>query len=124
VAVAAPRVRTAPPRTRVAEPAADARRERTRRRAERPHVGRGVVWIAVIAALLAGIVALNVVVLQLRIERGRLQSDIVTIRRQNDEIASEISGAASVGRIEGAARRMGLVEPVRTTYLELATPRR
>ena len=42
------------------------------RRAAR--VTRPLVWIGVVAGLLAGIVALNVAVLQLRMERGRIQS--------------------------------------------------
>lgn len=71
------------------------------------------------AALLAGIVALQVAVLELRMERGRVQEEIVELRAQNAKIESEISAAASVGRIEGAARgRLGLVPPVDTVYVE------
>jgi cell division protein FtsL len=74
----------------------------------------------VIAGLLAGIVALQVAVLQLRMERGRLQSEIVEIRAENARIESEVSSAASLARVEGAARgRLGLVAPSQTTYVEL-----
>lgn len=78
-----------------------------------------MLWIAVVAGLLAGIVALNVAVLELRMERGRLQSEIVELRAQNAEIEAELSSAASVGRIEAAARRLRLVEPGVTAYLRL-----
>lgn len=121
MAVAAPRAR--PVRRAPAEPA-QAPRARpaaaSARAASRPRLGRGVVWILAVAALLAGIVALQVTVLQLRMERGRLQSEIVEIEAQNAKIESEISSAASVARVEGAARGpLGLVPPSQTTYLEL-----
>jgi cell division protein FtsL len=121
MAVAAPQAR--PARRARAEPAraAPPRPGRARTRtAARPRVGRGVAWILVIATLLAGIVALQVAVLQLRMERGRLQSEIVEIEAQNAKLESEISSAASVARVEGAARGpLGLVLPSKTTYLEL-----
>jgi cell division protein FtsL len=122
MAVAAPQPR--PARRAAAEPARATTRSRPRhtgtRRSARPRLGRGVVWILAIAGLLAGIVALQVTVLQLRMERGRLQSEIVEIEAQNAKLESEISSAASVARIEGAARGpLGLVPPSKTTYLEL-----
>jgi cell division protein FtsL len=122
MAVAAPRARPVP--SRPAEPARPARARpapaRPARGATRPRLGRGVVWILAVAALLAGIVALQVAVLQLRMERGRLQSEIVEIEAQNAKLESEISSAASVARVEGAARGpLGLVPPSQTTYLEL-----
>jgi cell division protein FtsL len=93
---------------------------RPRRRAERRRLSRGVVWILAIAGLLAGIVALQVSVLQLRMESGRLQSEIVQIRAENARIESEIASAGSVARVEGAAHgRLGLVESSETTYVEL-----
>lgn len=124
MAVAAPRAR---PARRVQAELLQAPRLQpapTRARAiARPRLGRGVVWILAIAGLLAGIVALQVTVLQLRMERGRLQSEIVELEAQNAKLESEISSAASVARVEGAARGpLGLVPPSKTTYLEL--PRR
>jgi cell division protein FtsL len=120
MAVAAPRARAAPP---LAAPARRDRREelpRPRRAAPaKPRLARGVAWIVAVAALLAGIVALNVAVLQLRMERGKIRSEIVTIRAENAELRSQISSAASVSRVEGAARRLGLVEPTQTTYVEI-----
>jgi len=119
MAVAAPRARPVrrPPAETVRAPRV---RPAPARASARPRLGRGVVWILAIAALLAGIVALQVTVLQLRMERGRLQSEVVEIEAQNAKLESEISSAASVARVEGAARgRLGLVPPSQTTYLEL-----
>ena len=46
--------------------------------------------------------------------------EIVEIEAQNAKLESEISSAASVARVEGAAHgRLGLVPPSQTTYLEL-----
>ena len=42
--------------------------------------------------------------------------------QQNAELESQISGAASVSKVEGAARRLGLVEPAQTTYVEIGRP--
>lgn len=121
MAVAAPQAR--PARRAPAEPAQAPRVRPSRtvaRATARPRLGRGVVWILAIAGLLAGIVALQVAVLQLRMEGGRLQSEIVEIEAQNAKLESEISSAASVARVEGAARGpLGLVPPSKTTYLEL-----
>ena len=73
-----------------------------------------------VAALLAGIVALNVAVPQLQMKRGRLQSEIVKIRAENTAIQAELSAAAAVGRVQAIARgRLGLVRPEQTTYLKL-----
>jgi hypothetical protein len=80
---------------------------------------RGAAWILAVAGLLAGIVALNVTLLELRMERGRLQSEIVRIQAENAGLEAGLSNSAAVGRIEAAARRLGLVAPAVTTYLEL-----
>ena len=102
------------PRTR---PAAAAT---TRRRSWA--LGGGVVWIVVLAVLLAGVVAINVAVLRLNLqldeagrERTELKTDIAQLR-------SEISSAAATTRIERLARgELGLVEvePEDTTYIQL-----
>jgi hypothetical protein len=96
-------------------------RERVGQLAERsPGLGRGLLWISVVAALLAGIVALNVAVLQLRMERGRVSSDIATIRAENAAIEAQLATAAAAGRIEAIARaRLGLREPATTIYVKL-----
>ena len=82
----------------------------------------GVVWIVVFAALLAGVVAINVAVLRLNLqldeagrERTDLKNDIAGLR-------AEISSAAAATRIERLAKgELGLreVDPEDTTYIQL-----
>ena len=81
---------------------------------------RGAVWILAVAGFLAGIVALNVALLQLRMERGRLQSEIVEIRAENAGLEAGISNAAAVGRNRGGGRGASASSRrAETTYLEL-----
>jgi cell division protein FtsL len=83
----------------------------------------GVLWIALFAVLLAGVVAINVAVLRLNLqldEAGRERTDL-----KNDiaQLRSEISSAAATNRIERLAKgELGLreVEPEDTTYIRLA----
>jgi hypothetical protein len=68
-------------------------------------------------------VALNVAVLQLRIERGRIDADITKIRAENDGLRAELSTAKASGRVEALARsRLGLVERTDVEYLRLPPP--
>jgi cell division protein FtsL len=100
----------------IAQPAL--RRTRVARRA----FGGGVLWIVVIGALLAGVVAVNVLVLRLNVQldglrhtRAELKAEIATSRAQ-------LSSASSNARIESeAASKLGLVpaDPNTTTYLRL-----
>lgn len=86
----------------------------------------GVVWIALLAALLAGIVALNVAVLRLNMQLEQLGQERSELRAKNAELASRISSSAATPRVGAAARtRLGLVEadPSETTYIELARER-
>jgi cell division protein FtsB len=102
------------------------------RRRRNPVAGRpisvlrsGVTWIVVLAALLAGLVALNVAVLQLNVEIDRLSRERVTLRAENASLSSRLSSNAATPRIEGLARRrLGLVDapPEATTYIDLGGP--
>ena len=95
---------------------------RRRTRARRGPFTGGVVWIVGVAALLAGIVAINVLVLRLNVElddlrrtRAELKAEIATTRAQ-------LSSASSNARIEtDAAAKLGLVknDPDQTTFLRL-----
>ena len=86
----------------------------------RPQVRAGVLWILVVAVLLAGIVALNVAVLGLNMRIQRLDGDAEKLRAEHAVLASELSSAAASGRIEAyATRRLGLVAPVQTTYVRV-----
>src|SRR5918996_1454403 len=121
MAVAA-RAQTHPRRIAQPAPRAPARprpRPRPQVRA-RPRVAGGVAWIVVVAALLAG----NVAVLRLNVEVEELDGRQDRLVARRDALSSELSSAAAASRIESLAiRRLGLTAPVSTTYLELP-PRR
>lgn len=99
---------------------------RTKRRADARQRQRllsgGVFWIVLFAALLAGVVAVNVAVLRLNLEldgvareRSQLRADVAGIR-------AELSSAGATARIERAAQgELGLVlaDPDDTVYVTL-----
>ncbi len=75
------------------------------------------------AILLAGVVALNVAVLQLNLRVDSLGEKRTKLRAENAALASEISSAAANAQIQAhAARELGLVpaDPAQTTYVDLA----
>jgi hypothetical protein len=71
--------------------------------------GRG--WIALLGALLFGIVALNVVSLSLNAGNGRIGTEIDLLERQNSALRAELAEQFSAGRVEGAAAELGLAVP-------------
>ena len=82
----------------------------------------GVVWIAVVAALLAGVVAMNVAVLRLNMRLDHLNRERTDLRATNARLSSRLSSAAAAPRIEAlAAKELGLVQapPELTTYLSV-----
>lgn len=93
-----------------------------RARAARSAFGGGVLWIAVIGALLAGVVAVNVLVLRLNVQLDELRHTRAELRAEIATARAQLSSASSNARIESeAAARLGLVpaDPNSTTYLEL-----
>ena len=85
-------------------------------------VAGGVFWIAIVALLLAGVVALNVAVLRLNMTLDRLGRERANLRAENAALSVQLSSAASAPRIQGiAARRLGLVQatPDQTSYVRL-----
>ena len=115
-----PRARAAP------APAVDATlpaRPRPRPRAERrPRVAGGVVWIAVIGVLLAGVVFMNVAVLRLNIRLDQVGRDRARLRADNAELASQLSSAQAAARIQALAQKKLGVQPAlaqETTYIRL-----
>jgi cell division protein FtsL len=85
-------------------------------------VAGGVVWIGVVAVLLAGVVAMNVAVLRLNMKLDQLGRERANLRAQNAELSSQLSSQASAPRIQGlAAKRLGLVQatPDQTSYVTL-----
>jgi hypothetical protein len=90
----------------------------------RPHrrVRSGIVWIAAFAALLAGVVALNVAVLRVNMQVSKLDNAQLELQAQNQALSSQVSSAASAQRIEQAAHKLGYVPApaTDTSYLDLA----
>jgi cell division protein FtsL len=85
-------------------------------------VAGGVAWIAIVAVLLAGVVALNVAVLRLNVQLDKLDSQRAQLRAEKQALASQLSMAAAASRIQQQAqKRFGLVsaDPAETTYVRL-----
>ena len=82
----------------------------------------GVLWIGMIAVLLAGVVATNVAVLRLNMKLDQLGRERANLKAQTAELSSRLSSAASAPRIQRlAARQLGLVQasPDQMHYLTL-----
>ncbi len=85
-------------------------------------VAGGVVWIVLVAVLLAGVVALNVAVLRLNVQLDKLDTQRAHLRAEKQALASQLSMAAASPRIQlQAQRQFGLVpaNPAETTYVRL-----
>ena len=106
-------------RTRPKPKAKPARRPAARRHG----VAGGVVWIAVVAVLLAGVVALNVAVLRLNVELNKVNAERTRLKADKQAIASQLSLAGATTRIQTLASRDGLVpaDPTQTTYVQLSS---
>jgi cell division protein FtsL len=88
----------------------------------RPRVTGGVVWIAALAILLAGVVAMNVAVLRLNVTLDQLGRERAQLRADTAALQSQLSSAAATGRIESMAmKRLGYAPatPDQTTYVQL-----
>jgi cell division protein FtsL len=85
-------------------------------------LGGGVVWILLLAVLLAGVVAVNVAVLRLNLQLDQAGQEQTELKTDIARLRAEISSAAATTRIERLARgELGLdeVEPEDTTYIQL-----
>jgi len=93
---------------------------RTKSKGQRRIAG-GVAWIVVVAALLAGVVAINVAVLRVNMRLNDLNQEQLQLQAQNQSLASNVSSAASSLRIEQIAQRLGLrpASAADTSYLDL-----
>ena len=80
--------------------------------------GRG--WIAVLCALLVGIVALNVISLSISTTSGRVSQAIEEYERRNSVLRAELAESLSARRVEDAAVTLGLAVPgpEQVNYLE------
>jgi cell division protein FtsL len=99
---------------------------RSRRKPTQRRVRAHIVWMILFALLLAGVVAVNVAVLQAHVAVSRLDQKRAQLQARNQALASELSAASSAPRIERAARRLGLVQASagNTSYTDLTSPRR
>jgi cell division protein FtsL len=85
----------------------------------------GVFWIVLFGALLAGVVAVNVAVLQLNVRFDELGRERIELRADNARLRSQLSSASAAAQIEAQARkRLGLVraDPSTTVYVDLTPP--
>jgi len=114
----------------LAQPAPDAvsdasvARPRPRRSAKaQRRMASGVVWIAVFAVLLGGVVALSVAVLRLNLTLDRLGNERTKLRAENASLASQLSSASAAARIHAlASQKLGLVpaQASETYYVDIA----
>jgi len=106
---------------------ARSRRRPVARSAPKPRPYGGVVWIVMLAVLLAGVVAVNVAVLQLNVRLEELGRERIQLRAETNRLSSQLSSASANAWIESQARsRLGLVraDPALTQYVQLAPPGR
>ena len=116
--VEAPKARPQPARRAASKP-----RPKSRAAVKPRPLAGSVVWIVVLGALLAGVVAVNVAVLQLNLSLDRLGRERVQLRADNASLSARLSSASAAARIETPARgRLGLVpaDPGTTSYVQLA----
>jgi len=102
-------------------------RPRPRTQASRAARGRafgGVAWIVLFGALLAGVVAVNVAVLQLNVQLDKLGTERIELRADTARLRSQLSSAGATASIESQAKaRLGLVPATTRSFVELP-PRR
>ena len=107
-----------------------ARAVATRPRSRAAHAARGlprrrlaggVAWIAIVAGLLAGVVALNVAVLRLNLRLDELSGERARLRADVAELQSRVAGAASDAQIRAQAKQSGFrpFDPAATRFVVL-----
>jgi cell division protein FtsL len=101
---------------------ARAARPRARAVSRRRLLGGDVVWIVLFAALLGGVVAVNVAVLRLNLELDQVGRERSQLRADIAGLRSELSSSAATDRIERlATTELGLVQadPDTTVFVRL-----
>jgi hypothetical protein len=100
-----------------------ARREQARKRqAGRRLMAGGVVWIVGIAALLGGVVAVNVAVLRLNLSVDGVNRERAKLKAEIAADSSKLASTRATARIVSASQsQAGLVyaDPAATTYVTL-----
>lgn len=90
--------------------------------AKRRPLAGGVAWIALLATLLAGVVAVNVAVLQLTMRLDKTSQHRIELQADVARLQGELSSAASSYRLQQEAHgSLGLVQadPSSTRYVDL-----
>jgi cell division protein FtsL len=80
----------------------------------------------VLAVLLAGVVAVNVAVLQLNVRLDELGRERIQLQGETNRLSSQLSSASANAQIESRARaKLGLVraDPELTFHVQLAPPK-
>ena len=98
-------------------------RPRTRSRARKQARARGgILWIAIGGILLAGVVFVNVAVLQLNLRLDSANADRSKLLAENAALQTEYSRLVSSPRVTAAASKQGLVykDPSQYGYVDLA----
>jgi hypothetical protein len=102
-------------------PPARPRRRTQARGVPKRRVAGGVVWIALVAVLLTGIVALNVAVLKLNLRLDQLGEDKAKLRTENAQLRQQ----AAQGAVPDTIRSQAVLEgyhwqsPGKTRFLDL-----
>ena len=107
----------------VAEPAVRPR-SRPRRRASKARARGGILWIAIGGILLAGVVFVNVAVLQLNLRLDSANADRAKLLADNASLQAEYSRLVASPRITAAAtKQFGLAyqDPTDYGHINLAT---
>ena len=83
---------------------------------------RGRMWIGVLAALLVGIVALNVLSLSLNASSSQVAQQADGLKRANSALQARIAGELSNTQVQAAADKIGLFYPATdaTRYVHLS----
>jgi cell division protein FtsL len=95
----------------------------TRRRATKARARGGILWIAIGGILLAGVVFVNVAVLQLNLRLDSANTERSKLLADNAALQTEYSRLISSPRITSAAKKQfGLVyrDPSEYVYVDLA----
>lgn len=106
----------------VAQPVARPR-SRPRRKAKQAHARAGILWIVVGGILLAGVVFVNVAVLQLNLRLDSANAERAKLLAENAALQTEYSRLNSSPRVYAAAtRQLGLVylDPSSYGHVDLA----
>lgn len=114
----------APARSRAASAQAPPRAVPRRRVRPRRMTAGGAVWVVVLAALLGGIVALNVAALRDSIDVNRLQAHAQQLQNDNRLLRNQVTSLSSPASIGAAAQKLGMIpaDPNTTRYVRLHRP--